>query len=183
MAMARFCKEAWTPSVPPMNENQPGFVFSFRPIVLCFKFFGFDIQWGNQQPTNYSLVNIFYRLIWLLINIVAFDYSIYRAYNTLAYGQESHGTTNFVISYATTAVQIAGTYGSLALAAWRDGGQLAESLRMIEARMPITKEMLKKIRIASITVAVGATILVRTIQVAYRPWHGKSIDYETIVLR
>ena len=162
MAMARFCKEAWTPSVPPMNENQPGFVFSFRPIVLCFKFFGFDIQWGNQQPTNCSLVNIFYRLIWLLINIVAFDYSIYRIYKTLVYGVELHVKSNFVITFATIAVQISATYGSLALAAWRDGGQLAESLRMIEARMPITKEMLKKIRIASITVAVGATILVRT---------------------
>ena len=73
---------------------------------------------------------------------------------------------NINITFGTAAVQIAGTYGSLAMAAWKDAGQLAESLRRIETRMLISKGMLKKIRIASITAVTIATILVRTVDVA-----------------
>ena len=86
----------------------------------------------------------------------------------IAHGHfKSHDGRNSIvlgIYFGTTAVQIAGTYGSLVLAAWKDGGQLAESLYRIEARMPISEKMLKKIRIASITSVATATILVRTIQ-------------------
>lgn len=67
---------------------------------------------------------------------------------------------HYGLIYATMAVQIAGIYGSLALAAWKDGGQLAKSLRKIEARMPINKGMLKKIWIASITTVATAMIMV-----------------------
>ena len=71
-----------------------------------------------------------------------------------------------MIFFAMMAVQLTGIYGFLVLATWKDDGQLVESLRRIETRMPISKGMVKKIKIASITASVVSTILVRTIEVA-----------------
>ena len=93
-------------------------------------------------------------------------YLIERIYEAVISDKPFNSKVNYVITFVTMAVQISGTYGSLVLAAWKDCGQLAESLRRIEARMPISKGTLKKIRISSITAAAVATILVKTIQVS-----------------
>ena len=130
---------------------------------MCFRFFGFDIDWGDQQPTNCRLIKSFYRFIWLLINTASVGCMAYCVWHFMVSYNGTHHKINLQIAFGTAAVQVAGTYGSLVMAAWKDGGQLAESLRRIEARMPISKEMLKKIRIASITSATAAPILVSCI--------------------
>ena len=156
-------KEAWAPEEPPIaSEHRPDFVSSFRPIVLCFKLFGFDIDWSSQQPTNCRLPGYFYRFIWLLINMSVVGYQTYVLYR-VNYKIYKHGIFHILVQ-ATTIFQISGVYVSLVLAAWKDGGQLAESLRRIETRMPMSKGMLKKIRIASIASVVAATIMVKSVQ-------------------
>ena len=146
-------------------KNQLDLASSFRPIVLCLQCFGIKVHWGAQKPTNCHLIGRFYRSIWLLINVLTvleLMYDLYLSYVTLNDGSRS--TFNLFIISGTSIVQIAGTYGSLVMAIWKDGGQLAQSLRTIQDGMPINKAMLKKIRIASITSVVIAMILVRTIQ-------------------
>ena len=99
--------------------------------------------------------------------MVAVSYLVYLIHDKVESTEKLSSKLNYGITFGTAAVQIVGTYGSLALAAWKDRGQLAESLRRIQVAMPMSKEMLKKCRIASITAAVATTILVRTIQSAY----------------
>ena len=160
-------KEAWRSSErPTASESWSEFVSSFRKIVQCLQIFGFDIHWGAQQPTNCRLIRRFYRFIWLLINMVAVGYLACQVYYYLELSERLGLKINLVVEYGMATAQVAGTYGLLSLAAWKDGGQLAESLHRIEARMPIRKELLKKIRIASITAVTAPTILVMTIEAA-----------------
>lgn len=168
MAMSGCCKEAWTPAEPAkVLEDGAGLVSSFRPIVLCLQLLGFDIHWGGRQLTDNRLISLFYRFIWLLINLTVVGTLTEHVHNIVSSYKGSSFEINRGIISATAIVQIIATYGSLTLAAWQDGGQLAESLRRIQARMPISKGMLKKIRIVSIVASAVATILVREIQVAY----------------
>ena len=177
MAKGGFRKEAWAPAEPPIKcKSELDLVSSLRPIALCLRCFGFKVNWGNQPPTKYRLISSFYRLIWLLINMVAVNYFIYRVYHVVRSGNEWRSKINFLITFGTAAVQVAGTYGSLALATWQDGGQLAKSFSRIEARMPISKGMMKKIWIASITGAIAAAIPVSIIE-ATMEFFGTSIKY------
>ena len=160
-------KEAWAPEKPPIaSEHRPDFVSSFRPIVVCFQLFGFDVQWSTQQPANCPLIKTCYRLIWLLVNMVAVSYCLFIVHRNVESFNGSRFQINTMIFFAMMAVQLTGIYGFLVLATWKDDGQLVESLRRIETRMPISEGMLKKIRISSITTSALSTILVRTIEVA-----------------
>ena len=155
-------KKARAPAEPPkVSENQSDLVSSLRPTVLVLKFFGFNILWDGQHPTKCRLISSLYCFIWLIIHVLAWSFNTNDIHNMAQMEENSRFLLNLIILSAMAAVQIAGTYGSLVMAAWKDGGQLAESLRRIEARMPIRKEVLKKIRIVSITAAATATILVR----------------------
>ena len=147
-------------------KNQLDLASSFRPIVLCLQCVGINVRWDAQKPTNCRLIGRFYRLIWFLINVVAVLELMYGLY-FVTLNDGSGCILNNLISFGTMLLQIAGTYGSLVMAIWKDGGQLAQSLRTIQDGMPINKAMLKKIRIASITSIVIVMILVRTIQAAY----------------
>lgn len=154
-------KEAWAPAETlKASENRPDFASSIRTIVLCLKFFGFAVNWGDQRPAKCRLISRLYRFMWLLTNVVAVSTSTCYAFTLMATYDGSRSMINISIITATATVQIAASYASLALAAWKDGGQLAESLRKIETRMPICKEVLKKIKIASITAVATATIMV-----------------------
>ena len=144
------------------SEDRLDFVSSFKPFVQCLQCFGFDVLWGAKQPTNYRSIGCLYRFILLLINMVAYATIIYFIQEIILQKGDYRSKVNLYITFGTAAVQIAGTYGSLVLAAWKDDGQLAESFRRIETRMPVSKGMLKKIRIASITSVAAAAILVRT---------------------
>ena len=154
-------KEAWA------SDDKPYFVSSFRPFAQCLQCFGFDIDFGDQKSVNCHLISIFYRYTWLLVNMVAVGNFMHTTYGYVTHAAELREKVNFGITYATAAVQVALTYGSLALATWKDRGQLAESLRKIEARMPISKAMVKKVRVTSITAVAVAAILVRAIQTAH----------------
>ena len=142
------------------QEDQLELTSSFRPIVLCLKCFGFDVHWGGQKAANCRLINHLYSLIWLLINTVTVVFMVYRLYDISSSEKKLRWKINIGILYGTVVVQIVGICVSLTMATWQDGGKLAESLHRIEARMPINKELPKKIRIASITAVAIAVILV-----------------------
>ena len=92
--------------------------------------------------------------------------SAYTTYDDLRSYTGTRFELHLAITYGTLGTHITLTYVSLVLAAWKDGGQLVESLRRIETAVPIGRELLKKIRIASIATVATATILVKKIDIS-----------------
>ena len=126
MAKLPSSKNTWAQAEPPMaSENQSE--SSFRPIILCFKSFGFDVHWGTQQPYNCRLISSCYSLTWLVINIVAAGWTpLTTTCIQKVAGSYTRMSNTINIFYLAIAVQIAGGCESLTLAPWHDGGQLAD---------------------------------------------------------
>ena len=141
-----------SPDQIPAGEEKRDLAWSLRPIAICLRCIGVDLNWNEHRPKDTQIFDYFNRIFWL-VNSILFVYTTLEWVNGLS---KKWAICSF-IEILTIIIETLGVYAALLHANWKQGAQLVESYQKIEARLTISQQSLKKIRFIT-TLAAGAQV-------------------------
>ena len=148
--------ESDSPSPPKRmatEEERRNLAWSLRPILICLRFLGLEVNWGEGRPETYRILNYLIRIFWIL-NCCAWIYMMAN------FQFKKEWKLNDCIEFLTQVVQSIGIYAAWLLANWSHGRKLVKSFQKIEASFTINQQALKKIRFVAIFGTVASIISV-----------------------
>lgn len=157
-------------SDPPTKETpQENLARCFRPISICLKIFGIDIQWKQQPSSAYQYLLRLMCIFWSIVNVlVATGIAIQLSVVIQNLNVANHTTTMESLrsskpgNLISSIVESTFLYAALALATWKHGQQLVESFKQIETCNSTDQEAYRKLRIGTLIATFVAIFSVIT---------------------